>query len=388
MLVRASRRIGVGEVRISEKAKENVLQVLENKRLTYGPFTQEFERRFAALHGKRFACFVNSGTDALRIGLAAMKEHYGWHDNAGVIVPALTFVSSLNVIRQVGLMPRLVDVELATYGIDPDKLEQAYGDVAIMPVHLFGQPCDPKVITWARERNYRIIDDSCESMFVPGIADGDVSCFSTYASHVISTGVGGLATTNDAELAGLIRSLANHGRSGIYTDYESLDSPQKMDERFHFERMGYSARATELEAAIGCAELDDHQKNLYRRRSVASSLLASLTGLPLVLPRVRQNYQSSSWMMFTLRAESKEIRDALVNHLEEHGIKTRYAVPLTNQPYVKQLFGDGVEERFPNAKKVNDTGFYIGSFPSMTEEDVAYIAEAFTDFFHRVQPLG
>src|SRR3954467_835809 len=91
-------KIGVGDIRLSAKAKKYVNEVLDSDRLSYGPFSKRFERSMADLHGKNFACFVNSGTDALRIGLAAMKEHYGWADGSGVLVPAVTFVASLNVI--------------------------------------------------------------------------------------------------------------------------------------------------------------------------------------------------------------------------------------------------------------------------------------------------
>lgn len=375
-------RIGVGDVRISEAAIRNVNTVLASRRLTYGPFSREFERRFADLHSKRFACFVNSGTDALRIGLSAMKERYGWLPHSSVIVPALTFVASVNTVIQTGLMPRLVDIEPDFYGIDPNMLDQAYGDVAVMPVHLFGQATDPRVIQWARERTYRVIDDSCEAMFVDGIADGDVSCFSTFACHVISTGVGGIAATDEPELAELIRSYANHGRSGIYAGIDdALGNMETMAARFHFERSGYSSRATEMEAAIGCAELDDHQANLHRRRSVASALLAALSDLPLVLPKVRQNYESSSWMMFPIRCEDQQTRDSLTLFLENNDIETRPMLPLTTQPYIKKLFGDDVEDRFPVAKMVNQTGFYVGSHPGMTDADVARIDEVIHRFF-------
>ena len=377
-----TRRIGVGDVRISEQAIANVQKVLASRRLTYGPFSREFERRFANLHSKRFACFVNSGTDALRIGLSAMKERYDWLPRSSVVVPALTFVASVNTIIQNDLVPRLVDIEPDFYGIDPNMLDQAYGDVAVMPVHLFGQAADPRVIQWARERNYRVIDDSCEAMFVKGIADGDVSCFSTFACHVISTGVGGIAATDDPQLAELIRSYANHGRSGIYAGLDdALGNVETMEARFHFERPGYSSRATEMEAAIGCAELDDHQANLHRRRSVASALLAALSDLPLVLPKVRQNYDSSSWMMFPIRCEDRKTRDALTLFLETCDIETRQMVPLTSQPYIKEMFGQDVEDRFPVAKMVNQTGFYVGCYPGMTDEDVAHIDEAFHRFF-------
>lgn len=368
----------MGDVQISAQARANVLDALDNNRLSHGRWSREFERRFAALHDRRFACFVNSGTDALRIGLAAMKEHHGWPDGAAVLVPAVTFVASYNVVRQVGLHPVLVDIEPDHYGMDFEKAVGCFRDhnvVALMPVHLFGQPVPIPPIF----RNHRIIADSCETMFVDGCAEGDVSCFSTYACHLINTGVGGLATTNDPDLARLIRSLANHGRDGIYTGIDQdLGSTETIAARFRFERMGYSSRATEMEAAIGCAELDVWGEMLGRRRINARVLTDALRDLPLVLPKVR-SASSHAFMMYPVRARDRAEREALVLHLEERGIETRPLLPLTSQPYMAAF---GVrEDDYPVAKMVNETGFYVGCHPNLTVADLARITDAFRSFY-------
>ena len=372
----ATRRVGVGEVRITRQARLNVIDVLNRHRLTYGLYSEEFERRVALLHGKRYACLVNSGTDALRIGLLAMKERFSW-SNFNVILPALTFISSLNAVRQAGLAPRFVDIELDTYGIDPDQLRfNEQFDAAIMPVHLFGQPVKPEVITWARSMNLRIIDDSCETMFQRGCSDGDVSCFSTYACHVITSGVGGVAATSDPTLATLIRSFANHGRDSIYTSIDqALGNKQVMDGRFRFEREGYSSRLTEMEAAIGCAELDDWEQNIAKRRRIAGELVRQLSDLPLALPRV-----GGAHMMFPIRCEDAATRDRLVQHFESAQIETRPLLPLLSQPYVLKEYGD-LRPQFPNATRAETTGFYVGSHPNMSMEDVARIVDAAHDFF-------
>jgi perosamine synthetase len=387
----ATKRLGVGDVRISETAKANVLDALINNRLSYGKWSRQFERRFADIHGRRFACFVNSGTDALRIGLAALKEKYNWPDGSTVLVPALTFVASVNVITQLNLKPYFVDVD-EFYGMDPEQVglilarhhasESKPMPVAMMPVHLFGQPASMKLHRLADFFGLRVIADSCETMFVPGCAAGDVSCFSTYACHVIQTGVGGLATTNDPELAALIRSYANHGRNGIYTGIDDdLGSKEVMDARFQFERQGFSSRATELEAAIGCAELDDYESNIKRRRDIADTLLARLSGLPLDLPRVRPGYESC-WMMFPVLAFTQEQRDGLVLHLESRGIETRPMLPLTSQPYFKQQFGD-IEKNYPIAAHVNTHGFYVASHPYLTDDDINQMIDGFRSFYRK-----
>jgi perosamine synthetase len=377
-------RIGVGEVRLSQQAILNVNEALANNRLSYGPFTRQFEKRFAALHGRRFAAFVNSGTDALRIGLAAMKERYGWKDGDVVLVPAVTFVASYNVIGQVGLKPMLVDIEPDYYSMDPVQVGQILArhqaaempmPVAMMPVHLFGQPASASLHLLANAFGLRVIADSCETAFVPNCAMGDVSCFSTYACHLINTGVGGLATTNDPILARLIRSLANHGRDGIYTGIdEELGNLEVIEARFRFERPGYSSRVTEMEAGIGCAELDVWEDNIAARQSNAALLTQALSNLPLVLPKVRKGSQSAN-MMYPVRAQDQVVRDALVQHLESEGIETRYCLPLTSQPYID------CEDRYPVAKMVNETSFYVPCHQHLSLEDVGRISDAFHSFW-------
>lgn len=389
MTVATRRKIGVGDVVITDQAKANVYEVLNNNRLTYGPYSKRFEHEFAIAHGRAFACFVNSGTDALRIGLAAMKEKYGWKDGDAVLVPALTFVASVNVILQNKLEPILVDIEPDYYAMNPTSAQgilavlKSIGmmPVAMMPVHLFGQPADPELYAVARKFDIRVIADSCETMFVSGCAEGDVSCFSTYACHVMQTGVGGLATTNDPELAALIRSYANHGRSGMYASIDAaLGNKETIDARFNFERVGYSSRATEMEAAIGCAELDDWESNVARRRANASALTLGLGRLPLHLPCVRKGGESS-WMMYPIRATNREERDALVLHLESNGIETRSLMPITNQPVYKQIWGSDLESRYPVARLVNETGFYVGCHPYITDEEIDYMISVFRSFF-------
>lgn len=384
MVVEVKTRIGVGEVRLSDQAKANVMAVMENNRLSYGYFSKQFERRFAALHDRRFAVFVNSGTDALRIGLAAMKEMYGWKDGAAVLVPAVTFVASYNVVGQVGLRPVLVDIEPDYYSMDPVQVGELLArysagemesPVAMMPVHLFGQPAAPSLHLLANAFGLRVIADSCETAFVPLASMGDVSCFSTYACHLINTGVGGLATTNNPKLAGLMRSLANHGRDGVYASIDDeLGQQEVIEARFRFERPGYSSRCTEMEAAIGCAELDVWEDNIKTRQSNAALLTQALSDLPLVLPKVRKGSQHA-FMMFPVRAQDRVIRDALVNHLEAQGIETRYCLPLTNQPYIK------CEDRFPVAKMVNETSFYVGCHQNLSIEDIGRISDAFHSFW-------
>lgn len=350
-----------------------MLAALDENRLSYGRFARQFESEFARLHDRKFAIFLDSGTAALQVGLAAMKELYGWQDGDEVLVPALTFVASYNTIVMNNLKPVLVDIRLSDYGMDREKMDLSKA-VAVMPVHLFGRPSDPMIRHWAKEQGVKVIADSCETMFMEGCAEGDVSCFSTYSAHIINTGVGGLATTNDPALALLIRSFANHGRNGIYTGIDdALGSKETMSARFSFDRLGYSYRATELQAAIGCAELEVWEDNINARRKHAGEMAMELADLPLVLPQVA----GSSNMMFPVLSEQ---RDALVLHLEQNGIETRPMLPLTNQPYLKATV---CEDDFPVAKRVNEQGFYVGCHPYLSEDDISHMSRVFHEFYAR-----
>ena len=221
---RAVKQIGVGGIELGPAEKKYLARVIASNRLSYGPLSKEFEKKFAQAHGARFGLFMNSGTSALQVALAALKEKYQWQDGDEVLVSAATFIATSNIILQNNLKPVFVDADLKTYNMDPELAERKITKRTrcIIPVHLFGLPCDMgQIMTVARRHNLRVLEDACESIFAadhgkPVGSFGEVSCFSTYVAHVIVTGVGGLAITSDRELAVIMRSMMNHGRDAIY----------------------------------------------------------------------------------------------------------------------------------------------------------------------------
>jgi len=391
------RKIGVGTVLISEQAKKNVMEALNANRLSYGPFLNRFENKFAELHNRKFAISCNSGTSALQIALGALKEIHFWKDGDEVIVPAITFIATSNIVLQNGLKPVFVDVDPATYNIDSSKIEAKITKKtkAIIPVHLFGLSAEMEpIMKLARRRNLKIIEDSCETMFVnykgkPVGSRGDISCFSTYAAHLIVTGVGGLALTNNPKYAVVMKSMMNHGRDSIYLNIDADDKLKnekevfKMaDRRFSFIRMGYSFRLTELEGALGVAELQTRQTNLRKRLSNAEYLIKNLSKYfqYIQLPDW-PNYSEHAFMMFPIVIKSKKInRSRFITFLEKNGIETRYMMPLLNQPYYKKIFGN-LEDKYPVAKWINRNGFYIGCHQNLNKDDLDYIVSIFDKFF-------
>ncbi len=391
-----STQIGVGGVQITARAKELVMEVLNSGRLTAGPVMSRFEQGIASRHDCTYGLMCNSGTSALQIALAALKERHGWQDGDEVLVPAVTFVASSNVVMYNGLTPVFVDVEPQYYEIDPTKIEAAITPRtrAIMPVHLAGHPCDmTPIMEIAWKHGLRVVEDSCETMFAKDKGRavgsfGDIGCFSTYVAHVINTGVGGLCTTNDSELIVMLKSLMNHGRDSIYIRIDDdkaasqADLFRIVDRRFSFVRLGHSFRCTEMEAALGIAELEVHEQNIARRRTIAARLTHGLADLQehLQLPSTRPGAEHV-FMFYPLAIRNPKVeRNDLILYLEQRGVETRYLLPLINQPVYRQLFGD-LDDEFPVAAWLNSAAFYVGCHPQISDTEVDFMIQTFHDYF-------
>jgi dTDP-4-amino-4,6-dideoxygalactose transaminase len=382
--------VTLGTFTASALAKEYVGQVLDTGRLSYGPFCRRLESDFARIHDSQFGILSNSGTSALQVALQALKEQHGWADGDEVLVPALTFVATVNVVLHNRLTPVLVDVESDFYGIDPDKIESAITSRtrAIMPVHLFGMPCDmTRVMEIADAHGLSVVEDSCETMFARHAGRsagsfGAIGCFSTYVAHMLVTGVGGICTTSDPNLAVILRSLVNHGRDGIYISIDDDDDPERrsmmLERRFKFDRIGHSFRITELEAALGCAALDEEWEEMVKvRRSNASYLTRALESLDdrLQLPRLRPDTEHS-FMMYPLVLRDEPKRE-LVAFLEERGIETRDMMPILPQPCYRGVL-DVEPGRYPNAELIDKSGFYVGCHQDLSQAELDHLVGTLT----------
>lgn len=397
---------------VPKQARKLILEVLDSGQFSPGKKVRELEERLAKLHQAKHAIFVNSGTDALRLSLLALKEKYSWPDGSLVLVPALTFVATVNVILQAKLAPMFADVGMNDYLINPYRYGHnsicAEDPVAwkklkcVLPVHLFGQACGEKIFELARRYGLKVLEDSCETILNP--LRGDASCHSTYMAHHLTTGVGGFALTNDDKLNLLIRSYANHGRDTAYLPgYAKIPlSKALLQRRFKFNRIGYSCRATEFEAALGLAQLDDLATNVAKRQNVGQSLLKALDLFPdFSLPRMildtdkdlHSTLRRHTFMMFpiVIAQTSRLDKYDLCLHLEKHGIETRDMMPITNQPCYAEMF----YEENPNSHQggsaygvsgqINKDGFYIPCHQGMTNKDVDYIAQVFQDYgLHKI----
>lgn len=364
--------ISMADWKVTRKQKKLIKQVLKSGRLTYGAKTKELEERFADIHNANHALFTSSGTAALKIALHALKDKYGWKDGDEVIIPAVTFVATMNVVLMNNLKPVLVDVDENTININPEMIERAITKrtVAILPVHLLGQPADmDKIMVIAKKHKLKVVEDSCETMFVNEI-QGDIACFSTYLAHLLVTGIGGFITTNDDKLAPVMRSMMFHGRDESYLNID--DKPSDISKRFWFPRFGYSDRMTELEAALGLGELDSWEDMIAARQTNAMYLMDHLQDVPITFP-VKHIHQHS-FMFFPMLVKD---RDGLMLHLEKNGIQTRTMMPLTTQPVVKPY----LKGMYPVANIINEIGLLIGCHQYLKRKDLDFIIETIKEFY-------
>jgi perosamine synthetase len=280
-----------------------------------------------------------------------------------------------------------VDVEPTLYGIDTDKIVPAITPRtrAIIPVHTFGQSCNMRDVSYiARLYDLKVIEDSCETVMVTHEGAkvgsmGHIGCFSFYVAHILSTGVGGMAITNDETYATKMRSLVNHGRDNVYISLDdSIDRTQEvLGKRFKFDSVGHSFRITELESAIGLAQLDTLKDIIIIRQLNARYLIDNLAHLSdyIQLPTLRETIFDHAFMMFPIVLKVGD-KSRVCTYLEEHGIETRDMLPLIKQPVYNGLF---VPELYPVASHINDTGFYIGCHQDLTYEDLQHVVAVISD---------
>jgi dTDP-4-amino-4,6-dideoxygalactose transaminase len=253
---------------------------------------------------------------------------------------------------------------------------------------------DP-ILEIARAHRLRVVEDSCEAMFVkykgrPVGSFSDVACFSTYAAHLITTGVGGLALTDDPICYELMKSIMNHGRDPIYTriddDQAAVGSElfRIANGRFSFIRLGHSFRCTEMEAALGIAQLDEREAMWQRRCDIARRLTEGLADLSdhLQLPTSRPDSEHAYMMYPMVLLDSAVRRADVIEYLETGGIETRYLLPLINQPVYLRMFGN-LDAEYPVAARLNETAFYVGCHPDMSDDDVEYVIERLHLFFRQ-----
>lgn len=391
-------KIGVGFASVTDIEKKYVMDALDNERLSQGKYVSQFEREFAQAHGQKYGVMCNSGTSALHLALETLKEVDGWDENTEVLVPAITFIATSNSVLHAGLKVIFVDVESDTYNMDPNDIEKhiTSNTKCIIPVHTFGMPCNMNAIMKiAKKYKLRVIEDCAEAHFAkvdgkPVGGFGDITCFSTYVAHTITTGVGGVVCTSDHQFMEILRSLVAHGRACTCERCLASDGktvcPKRMqtelDRRFCFERIGYSYRVGEIEGALGLAQLERKDEIMGKRHENADYLIKGLEKYEdrIQLPRHPENVEHT-YMMFPIvikKGTGIKLKE-MVMHLEKCNIETRPMLPLLNQPIYLKIFGN-LELEYPNAAYINHNGFYIGCHHGLQIRELDYIIESISKF--------
>lgn len=360
-------RIRLGTVSIGPTEWKYINEVLEGGYVSPGDLTKQFEEAVARAHNKKYGLALNSGQSALMVVLEAASKLYGIKS---VAVPAITYISSVAAAMQAGLHVRLVDV--APTPEAPMLFDDVPADSdAVMPCHLFGRANDfTKSKIW---QNKFICEDACESIYAPGIGMGDAICLSFYPSHTITAGFGGMILTDDEDLYFKCWQLVNHGRQ----DMDDYTTCHTLRERFTFSEVGYSLKFSDLNAALGLAQHESRQDILRKRRNNGMELADILGDFEqLIVP----NEVDHTFMMFPIIVKNGG-RDQLEKALNDANIETRRMMPITTQPVIKKYFGEGVEDRYPNAKYINENGLYIGCHQDLTGENLSRIITVFCENF-------
>lgn len=331
-----------------------------------GPSIEEFESTFARYCGCEYGVAVNSGTAALHLAAIIV----GVQPGSDVLVSALTNIATANAIVQCGGRVIPVDSDPETWNLDAHLLHSVATPktVAVVPVHIYGHPADmPSIRAFARTKSLTVIEDAAEAhgARISGRRVGGMShvgCFSFYSNKVITTGEGGMLTTNDADIADRARSLRN-----LAFGYP----------RFLHREIGFNYRMSNVAAAIGLSQLRRIDRTISAKRALAARYTIRLSGIPyLQLPVELDGYHNIYWMYcVVLRQPAPTSRGRLIAHLSSRGIETRTMFcPLNLQP---ALLARGLvsTESCPVAENLWANGLYLPSTPSLTDSDLDYICD-------------
>jgi dTDP-4-amino-4,6-dideoxygalactose transaminase len=364
-----------------------------------------FEDKFSELLGVKDTVAVSSGTDADILALAVLHD-LGAHRGDEVIVPALSFVATGNAVVHAGFTPAFVDIQRDTLNIDPDRIEAAITEKtrAIMPVHLMGKPADMDAINAiAGKHNLYVIEDAAEAhgalykdRRVGTLAD--LAAFSLYVAHIVSTVEGGTICTNNEEFANILRSLRSHGRActcrqcvlNVSQGYcpKRFATPDGEDIRFIFERIGYSCKMNELEAAVGLGNLECYETIREKRRQNLVYVLERFDRFHPYLSTIHEEPHEiigPHAIPIVVQEDASFTRAELTNYLEQRGIETRtlFASMPTQCPgfvYLGYTLG-----QFPNAEYMGKHGIHIGVHQDLGQAEMDYVLETLAQFLEMFQ---
>jgi len=366
--VKTETRVPLSRPYIDEREEELVLDVLRSGRLSLGPAIERFEELFAERVGAPYAAAVSSGT----AGLHLLCHVAGVGEGDEVITSPIAFIATANCFIYEGATPVFADVDPQTLNIDPASVEEAITDrtKAIVGVDMFGYPCELDELRAIADRHgLALILDSCEALGAeykgrPVGSHGLSSVFGFYPNKQITTGEGGIVTTHSEDERDLLVSLRNHGRS-----YDSR--------WFHHVRLGFNYRTTDLQAAVGIAQLEKLDRLLAMRSAVAARYGDLLRGIDGVeVPLADDADHTRSWFVYVVKVAEGIDRDAVLDRLASQGIEAGHYVPAVHlQPYMRERYGFA-EGLCPVAEDACSRTLALPFFPQLEAEDQERVVAA------------
>lgn len=360
-----SHRIPVLEPSLSGREMEYVQDCIQSNWISsQGSYVTRFEKIFSKMHHKKHAIAVSNGTSALHLALLSLD--IGSNDE--VIVPNITFASSVNSIIYCDATPVLCEIDKNTWCVDPNEIEKLITDKtkAIMPVHLYGQVCEmDKIIKIAQKYNLKIIEDCAEAIGStynnkPVGVFGDASTFSFFGNKTISTGEGGMVIFPDIEIAQKARILRDHGMSP--------------DKRYWHDKVGYNFRLTNIQAAIGVAQMERLDEIINRKINIAKAYDKKLSKIKGInkLPSHQKNIRHSNWL-YTILLDKKFNRDVILKKLMNKGVDTRPVFyPLNSMPPYKNFRHS---DKLVNSHNISNFGLSLPSASTLKDEDIDFVTK-------------
>jgi perosamine synthetase len=364
-----------------------IKKVFKNSWLGLGPTTAKFEKVWSRYFGSKYSIAVNSCTAALHISLAVNN----FKKNKKVLVPAITMSASAASALYCNLEPVFVDIDPKTLVISFDDLKKKYSKdcVAVVVVHLNGQPCEmEKIIPWAKRNNLVVIEDCAQTCGGDYKGKklgtwGDFGCFSFQEIKIMTTGgEGGMICTNKKNLVKDIRSLSFHGwDQDTWTRYKKNSGKKNLKNRhwdYSITKLGYKYNMTDLMASIGLAQLKKLKWFNYRRKRIIKKYIDGLKYCKNIVPAFPYKLKNSSYWMFTLRCKS---RDELISFLKSKGIQTAvYFKPLPLHPLYKKY-----NFNIKNSLKVWKEFVTVPTFPKMNDKQVYFVIKCLREFDNKIQ---
>lgn len=394
-----------------EKEMVNLVDSALEFWLTAGRYTEEFERKFGEYLGVRFVSLVNSGSSANLLAFSTLTspllKERAIRRGDEVITVAAGFPTTVNPIIQYGAVPVFVDVTLPTGDIDVTKLEDAYSEKtkAVMIAHTLGNPFNLKEVKAFCDRHQLwLVEDNCDALGSTYTIDGevkftgtvgDIGTSSFYPPHHMTMGEGGACYTNNALLHKIMRSFRDWGRDcwcapghdntcGHRFDGQYGELPKGYDHKYVYSHFGYNLKATDMQAAVGCAQIEKFPTFAEKRRQnfryLKEKLLAGHAEEKLMLPSAEPS-SDPCWFGFLMTCREGVDRAVLVPYIESKGVQTRmlFAGNLLRHPCFDELrkTGEGyrVVGTLENTDRIMRDSFWVGLYPGMTEEKLDYMAE-------------